>query len=76
MREGYAVQYGTPAVIVEGGETADEVVSFARELGAVFYEEPGRETLVIDLRNDPGRAVGPELYTEDALRRSLRSEDA
>lgn len=70
MRSRWAAQYAVPAVVVEAGDDADRVVAYARELGAVSYAE-GDEALVIDLRG-----VGPELYTERALRRSLACEES
>jgi hypothetical protein len=66
VKSRWAAQYACPAVVVQEGDDADAVVAFARELGAVSFLE-GDESLVVELRD-----VGPELYSEDALRRSLR----
>lgn len=67
MRVEFAEQYGVPCVVLEGGESADEVVAFARESEAQYYEDgPDDEALVVQF---PGRPQ--ELYTERALRSSL-----
>jgi hypothetical protein len=68
MQEGYATQYRTPCVIVEDGDTADEVVDFARDISAVTYEGQ-EEVLVIELR--PGIQ---ECYSERALRSSMQEK--
>ena|ERR1700735_2641616 len=63
-----ADQYGTPAVFVGPETDPDAVIAYCRQRGAVFHEEPGEAPcLVVVLRPE----VGPELYTEKALRRSM-----
>lgn len=61
----FANQYGLPCVIPEPGDTAADVISHCRSTGAVRRID-GIE-YVVRLRDD----VGPELWTEDSLRRSL-----
>ena len=63
-------QYGVPCIkIDQPGPSAEEVITACRDHGAVFYEDgPDDECFVVDI----GRGVGPELYTERALRGSLK----
>ncbi len=70
MHEGYAAQYDCPCVVIEGPEEPDAVIAFAKEIGAINRDE-GDEDYVIEFRHDD-RLVGPEVYTEEALRSSLR----
>jgi len=37
MYESYASQYGVPAVVVEQGDKAKDVISYAKEIGAVTF---------------------------------------
>ena len=68
MKAGHSFQYGTPCVIYnDPTETADDVIETCREIGAIFHEEgPDDECFVVELRRD----IGPELWTEGALRRN------
>lgn len=67
MKIEMAEQYGVPCVVLDGTEAASEVICFARESEAIYYEDgPDDECFVVQL---PGRPQ--ELYTENALRRSL-----
>ena len=66
MRQISASQYGTACVQLHEGDDVDEVIEFAEEQGAMYEEEPGDWTYVIEF---PGRF--PELYTERALRGSF-----
>lgn len=67
MRIGFSRQYGTACVILERlPADADEVVEYAREIEAI-YEEPDGDAFVVQF---PGGPI--ELYTERALRASLR----
>lgn len=71
----YSYQYGKPCVTPKPEATADEVISYARLIGAVFevaYEEAVRKFMfVVTLRPE----VGPELWSEEALRRSLPKKE-
>lgn len=60
-----AEQYARPCIVLEGNETPDEVIERAWYAEALF-DDGEDECYVIQF---PGRP--PELYTEDALRRSL-----
>ena len=70
MIEGYSIQYDTSAVILREGQgpDADTVIAYCRDIGAIFYEDSrGDQCFVVSLRPK----VGPELWTERALRGSL-----
>jgi len=60
-----ADQYGISCVVAEDGDTAQQVIDFCWEAGATRQID-GIEYCV-QLRPE----VGPELWTERALRRSL-----
>lgn len=69
---GYSTQYGTLCLVLAQGEALepDIIIEECRELGAIFYEDgPDDECFVVDI----GRGVGPELWTENALRRSVQA---
>jgi len=66
MRVGYAPQYDRPCIVVDEGETTDVIIDKADFEGASFEEEPGKWVYVVLF---PGRF--PELYTKEALERSL-----
>lgn len=69
MTIGYSEQYKTPAIFPDGGETADQIIQMCRSEGAIFYEDgPDDECFVVALRPK----IGPELFTEGALRRSYK----
>ena len=73
MRTIYSQQYRKPCVVASPTDAADAVLAACRAGGAhvlhgnsqIGYDD---EELVVQLRDD----VGPELWTEAALRRSLR----
>lgn len=72
MLQGWAKQYECPSVVLDGPRVPDEVIKFAREIGAECNWE-------IDLGQDPDLVVdlkylgdtGPEVFTEEALRGQL-----
>lgn len=80
----WSEQYRKPCVAPSPTDTADSVIAACRASGAVrFYRDESvtvdgqsvddggaLEEFVIQLRDD----VGPELWTEAALRRSLGKE--
>ena len=67
-RETYSTQYNTPCVIAEDGDDEDDIIEFADDIGAHYWEgpEPEDKLYVVTLRPD----VGPECWTERAIRRS------
>lgn len=65
MRETHSRQYDLPCVIADRTEPAQMVIDRCHELGAV-REIDGIE-YVVQLRPE----VGPELWTDESLRRSL-----
>ena len=68
----YSTQYDTPCLELPQGQSLDPdvVIEECREMGAIFYEDgPDDECFVVDV----GRGVGPELWTECALRRTIRA---
>lgn len=69
MRKGYSEQFACPSVVLlTENRDADEVVGFAEQIGAVYQA---------DLRYFVIRFPGhdDEVYTESALRRSLKSTE-
>lgn len=66
MRISFSEQYGAPCLVIEGTEDADEVIARARRDECVYFDDE-EDCLVIEF---PDRF--PELYTETALRGSLR----
>ena len=68
MKVGTSEQFNKPVVIVEPGDKHEDVVAKCHEVGATFSEELHGDCAVIDLRGFP------ELYTWDALKRSLVPE--
>lgn len=68
----YSLQFGRPAIVIDGTANFDKVVKVARKIGAVCdLEESGTFDYVVEFRNTPDRLVGPELYVERALRETL-----
>lgn len=66
MRDGHSEQFGVPCVIIETGDTADDVINRANEIGARY--DDGEDNMVVA---DFNCGVGSECYTERALRHSL-----
>lgn len=66
LKEIWSEQYQLPCIVVENPNDieADSVIGMCESIGAVRNVD-GKE-YVVELRD-----VGPELWTEDALRRSL-----
>lgn len=58
-------QYGCPCVVAFPRDTADKIIAHCRFMGATRRDD-GEECFVVALRHD----VGPELWTEVALRGS------
>lgn len=67
MRLSYASQYGTACVVIEDGDRASDVIDCA-VMNEATYLEDEEECVVADFQ----RGVGPEIYTKEALRRSIR----
>jgi hypothetical protein len=69
MHTCYSPQYNTPCVVALWNESADRIIAHCRRMGAIFHEDgPDDECFVVVLRPD----IGPELWTESALRRGRR----
>lgn len=71
MHTDWSDQYQKPCIILPEGHgcSADEVIKHARHMGAIDREDgPDDECFVVELRAD----IGPELWTEEALRRSFK----
>ena len=62
----YSQQYRKSCVVISLTDVADDVIAACRANGAVWVDWD-HDSFVIQLRDD----VGPELWTEAALRRSL-----
>ena len=56
-------------VVLEGGESADEIIEFSRDHGISVEDYDGDETFWIVFADEPRRVWD---FTEDALRSSLR----
>lgn len=68
-------QYGCACVVVFPGDTADKVIEHCQRMRALCWLEAdaGDEPdFCVVLRHD----IGPELYSESALRRSLPIKNA
>jgi hypothetical protein len=65
MKPTYSKQYAIPCVLVASSEPAQDVIDYCREVGAILNSDG--EEFCVELRPE----VGPELWTEDALRKSL-----
>lgn len=68
MRTEFAQQYNVPCVVLFGGETFEEVTARCR-LDEAIFDDGEDECYVLRF---PGRPQ--ELYTAQALRRSLPSQ--
>lgn len=67
VKQQFSTQYKTAAVVPDGKWSADDLMDECRRIGAVYYEDgPDDECFVVVLRPH----IGPELWTESALRRS------
>jgi hypothetical protein len=66
---GYAEQYNTPCLIINNlaDWTANYLIDWAEEIGAIYEDEPGSICYVIQF---PGRPQ--ELYTENAIKRTFK----
>lgn len=72
MHESFSFQYTRPCVVLdETDDDSDRVIDFARGVGAAFEDEPDSEAFVVQFPRRP-----PELYSESALRRSLKPKAA
>ncbi len=70
MRIQYSYQYQVNCVVIEDNDTARDIIDFAKENEAVYYD--GEDDCIVVDFCAPSRVVGPELYTESALIRSLQ----
>jgi hypothetical protein len=57
-------QFGIPCVVAYDRDSADKIIRHAKHMGAI--NPHAHDELCICLRHD----IGPEFYTEDAIRRS------
>lgn len=60
-----AGQWQIPCIVLEEGDTADAVIKRCRQVGAVTHDDGEQFCVFIRER------VGPEMWTESALRRAL-----
>lgn len=70
--EEYSCQYGQPSVVVVEGAlaTPDHVIDLCKKIGATMDEDgDGQLSYVVQLRPE----VGAELWSEEALRRSMKA---
>jgi hypothetical protein len=67
MHTVWSEQYRCPCVVVFPQDRSDDVVDHCHAMGALFNDGDGEPSLCVVLRHD----IGPELYSEDALRRSI-----
>lgn len=75
MIDGYSSQYRCRCIILNKQNdppAIDQLIERCRDVGAIYYEDgPVDECFVVDV----GRGVGPELWTERALRGSWRAKE-
>lgn len=76
----FSRQYVSSCIVVEPGDRVDDVIAKAIEEGAWLYEELGDQrkdikAFVVVLPS-ADRIVGPEVYTEKALRASFSDDGA
>lgn len=71
MRVGYSFQFNCPSIVIEDGDTAEDVIEQA-ELEKAVYHDGEELCIVADFQNEPNRRVGPEVYTKGSLRRSMK----
>jgi hypothetical protein len=76
VNQNFSEQYETACVVITDPElcqmvlregAADDVIQYAKNIGALYDDEPGSTCYVIQFPNRP-----QELYTESALRRSFK----
>lgn len=71
--ETFAQQYQRACAVAKREDgTGDELIAFCREIGAVYEDgpDPEDECFVVTLRPE----IGPELWTADALRKSMKGK--
>lgn len=66
MRVVHSEQFNIPCVVPDAGESADEVIEACLDQGALLDTDPDGREFCIQFRDD----VGPELWTESAVRRT------
>lgn len=67
MKQQYSTQYETAAIVPSDPFSPDDLMDECRRVGAIYYEDGlDDECFVVVLRPD----IGPELWTESALRRA------
>lgn len=75
MEEGWAEQYSCQSVVLTEPRNADEVIEFARTIGAECNWETKPDEpadLVVEFRYlNTAERIGPEVYTEEAVRNQL-----
>ena len=70
MRTMWSDQFKKACIVVEAGDNLDEIIEDADNKDAYYFD--GEDNcFVISFEDKPERLVGPELYTEEALRRSF-----
>lgn len=70
---GLSTQFSCVSVVIERpGATADEIIRLADSVKARYHDGED-DCVVVDDRTVPAeQQVGPEVYTESALRRSFK----
>jgi len=67
MHTQFSEQYQKPVVVPCNMTDPDRIINHCRHMGAVYDEGDGVECFVVVLRPE----VGPELYTELAIRKGF-----
>lgn len=68
MKSGYATQYHKHCIVLEVGDTIEDIIERAINKDALYQEGPDEEDIAFVVQF-PGRPK--ELYSETALRRSM-----
>lgn len=75
MQQEYAAQYDCPSVLLTGHVDADQVIAYARQIGAecAWECEPDEPSDLVITFAYAGRDE-PEVYTEEAIRDTIAHE--
>lgn len=70
MRLNWSSEYDMHCVVAEAGDSAQKIIDRCKEIDVDAVRRVDGIEFCVQI-DRPGRVVGPELWTEDALRDSL-----